>query len=962
MEAEAEMRPAGRESARFFPEFMLATPRFHPRQWGATHSDHFIRRYLMAARPVVIIALTALAAAYASGCSSVRVADVEDEGHPLGRFEERGDDPLAAARFRYQQRLSEDGTIPPNALMRAKAQRDRLIQHGFGAGVWPESWTAIGPGNIGGRLRPIVIDPTDPNIIYVGAASGGVWKTTDGGQWWLPLDDFLPSLAIGDMAMHPSDPQTLYAGTGEGFFETVEGTSNTAAVRGAGIFITHDGGATWNQIPSTANPDFDFVNRLEIDPSNPRVMLAATNSGIWRSTDGGDTWSQRSTIRALDVKFDPSNSNNAVAGGHHEHNGPYYSTDNGATWAQATGAGGHRQEMAYAPNAPGTVYAAVSGDNDRIRVWRSTDGGQTYALQTSGNGLSTYASYNNTIWVDPTNSETLVVGGVNLHRSTNGGVTFGQTFGNVHADMHRIVQDAGFDGVNNRTVYFACDGGIYRTANVYGSNAAGLNNNLAATQFYGAAVSPAGRVYGGTQDNGTLLYRGDPQDWFHAFGGDGGYGAADATDPNFLYGEVQRARIHRSTNAGENSGYIYNGPNPITDAGSLDFNFIPFFMLDPNNPNTMLVAGKRLWRSTNVKAGQPDWSIVRQSIEPPGPQDPPGAFSDQSHFDENSPWNIATIAVAEGDSDRIWLGYNNGQIWYTTNGTNANPDWTRVDEGSPLPDRWPSTIVIDPADHAHISIAFMGYEPGNVWQSADNGATWTNISGSGDFTLPEAPVSALAAHRTRPGWLYAGTDVGMFVSGDNGQSWSTSTNGPGTVPVEQLIWQDDDTLMAVTHGRGIFFADVTSPATLTDLTVIFGSVRFGGIDDLDESDDVGLRFRSQFAFQLIEPFLIEFILGAHTSAPSPALLDVIVESHVTNAVYGITWLRLRNWNTGTFDLIRQFNTESADSPEPLLDIPAANYVRASDGRIEVRIRQTSLTTFQISGFDSEFDRISIFAR
>ena len=896
-----------------------------------------------------------------TGCVSTPLANRPAGEHPLDRFEERNDDPLAAARFRYEKRLSEDGLIPPGALLRAKQQRDDLLRNDFGAGVWPESWTAVGPGNIGGRLRPILIDPNNPNVIYVGAASGGVWKTTDGGQWWEPLDDFLPSLSIGDMVMHPDDPQTLYAGTGEGFFETVEGTSNTAAVRGAGIFKTIDGGQTWDQIPSTNQTDFDFVNRLAFDPFDPDTMLAATNSGVWRSTDGGETWSQRASFHALDVKFDPNDSMNAVAGGHHEEDGPYYSTDNGVTWRQAAGAGGHRQEMAYAPLDSSIVYAQVSESGNRMKVWRSTDGGRTYSLRTSGQGLQTWASYNNTLWVDPTNSNTLIAGGVRLHRSTDGGVNFSQRFGAVHADMHRIVEHPDFDGASNKIVYFATDGGIYRTDDIYGNDAVDLNNNLAATQFYGAAVSPTGRVYGGTQDNGTLLYRGDPQDWFHAFGGDGGYGAADPTDGNYLYGEVQRALIHRSTNGGTNANYIYSGPNPIGDAGGAEVNFIPFFMLDPNNPNTMLVAAERLWRSTNVKANQPDWFSIKQSIEPPSPEPPGGSFEDRAHFAENSPWNIATIDVADGNSDIIWVGYNNGEIWRTANGTDANPDWTRVND-APLPERWPSTIVIDPSDHTHIYVAFMGYEPDNVWESTDNGQTWSQVTGTGDHTLPAAPVSALALNRLRAGWLYAGTDVGVFVSGDNGQSWSTSTNGPGTVPVEQLIWQDDNTLMAVTHGRGIFFADIADSASLTDLTVTKGNATGGGLPELDASDDAAFVIHSERGRFLIEPFVMEFTVGATSSAPAPTLLDIIIESRVELAGSGIVRLSLKNWNTGEFELVRTFGTTPSDTVEAVLDIGATNYVRGGDGRIEVQVFQTTITPVVLTGFDGLFDRISIFAR
>ncbi len=723
-----------------------------------------------------------------SGCQK---APQEVATHPLAAFAERNDDPLAAAADRFQRRLSADGTVPDRALLNAKAQRDTLVRtqaqnfQGNGASI---SWQWVGPGNIGGRLRPIVIHPITPNIMYVGSASGGIWKTLDGGQSWFPLDDFLPSLSIGDMVLHPEDSDTLYAGTGEGFFETVEGSSNTAAVRGAGIFLSTDAGSTWNQIPSTDNPDFYFVNRLEFDPSDSNTMLAATNTGVWRSTDSGQNWTLRESFHALDIKFNPMDPTRVVAGGHDTVDGPYFSVDGGLTWQLAAGAGGERQEIAWAPSEPHTVYAAVS-DEGRIKIWRSTDGGQNYELRTQGSGIQTWAGYNNTIWVDPANAEFLVVGGVRLYRSNNGGVTTNQRFNAVHADMHRIVQHPGFDGSDNKVVYFATDGGIWRADDVYGTEAVDLNNNLGVTQFYGAGINPTtGHIVGGTQDNGTLFYRGDPQDWAHIFGGDGGYGAADPTDPDFFYGEVQCAYIHRSTNGGAGtSSYIYNGPNPIQDAGGLRSNFIPFFMLDPNDPNRMLVACERMWRSNNVKDSQPDWFAIKDSIDPNG-RPFPGGKTLPSHFDENSPYNLSTIAVAKGNSDVIWAAHNNGSLYVTSDGTALAPTWARVDEnGVGLPDRWISTIVIDPTNHSHIYIAFMGWEDDNLWETTDNGNTWRDISGTGPLSIPNAPISGLALQPHRPGMLYVGTDIGVFTSTDNGVMWTTQTDGPGTVPVEQLL-------------------------------------------------------------------------------------------------------------------------------------------------------------------------------
>jgi photosystem II stability/assembly factor-like uncharacterized protein len=873
----------------------------------------------------------------------------------------RPDQPIAAAAFRYFQRLSEDGTVPDNALMRAKEQRDQLLGEGLtdGGGVGPESWTWLGPGNIGGRIRAIVIHPQDPNVMWVGSASGGIWKTTNGGADWQPLDDFMASLSVGCMALHPDDPDLLYAGTGEGFFETVEGSTNTAAVRGAGIFKSMDGGATWTQLPSTANPDFYFVNRIAFSPADSDIMLAATGTGIWRSADGGATWTRRATFNALDVKFHPTDGMKAVAGGHHTEDGPYYSTDGGLTWALATGAGGHRQELSYALSNPNTVFAAVS-DNDRIKIWRSTDGGQSYALMTSGNGIQTYASYNNTLWVDPTNPNFLILGGVWVYNSTNAGVSFSQRFTSVHPDFHVITASPGFNGGTNRIVFFGHDGGISRTTDVYGNTAVDLNNNLGITQFYGAAINPTtGDVAGGTQDNGSLSFDGDPQDWLHYFGGDGGYAAADPTDPNYFYGEVQYANIHRSTNGGQTANYIWNG---ITDAGSSNTNFIPYFMLDPNNPNRMLVACRRLWRSNNVKASTPAWAAIKSTIEGAGPDNPDDPGGGGAHFAGNSPFNISTIDIAPGNSDIVWVGYNNGEVWKTDNGTATQPSWTRVDQnGVGLPNRWISRIEIDPNDHDTIYVSIMGWEPDNLWKSDDAGGTWSDITGASNASLPEAPILCVTVHPDRRGVLYVGTDVGVFTSMNDGVSWATSTQGPGTVPVEELNWKTTNELMAVTHGRGIFLAQIELPAALAGFSFALGTHLSGGIPQLVASDNLRLRGRSQFGFTAFEANVLDMRITVVTNELQGTEIDLAIEGRL-NTPNGACRLRLRNWNTGSFNLVHQYAIGTTEALEEVTGVAAANFVRQTDGAIELSVRPSALVTFSAQGFDAFFDLVEIVVR
>jgi len=292
-------------------------------------------------------------------------------------------------------------------------------------------------------------------------------------------------------------------------------------------------------------------------------------------------------------------------------------------------------------------------------------------------------------------------------------------------------------------------------------------------------------------------------------GGDGGCCASDPTDPNCFYGESQRLAIGRSSNGGASFGSSVGGG--IGDAGGLNCNFIPYFLLDPNNPNRMLAAGRSLWRTNNVKTGVPPaWT----SIKPPlllAPEPPRRVPTD--HYSPNDPRNIATIAVAEGNSDLIWVGHNNGQLYMTTNGTAASPVWTRVDTNAPSwPGRWVSRIVIDRNNTNRVYVALLGYASDNVWRTIDGGASWQLISGSGAGALPAIPVHALAQHRLSPAHLIIGTDVGLFESGDDGGSWAPIAPGLGPVEVQELVWRNDTTLMAVTFGRGIYTGDIPAGA------------------------------------------------------------------------------------------------------------------------------------------------------
>lgn len=858
---------------------------------------------------MLLIAMTALTVGAATPADEsfpkMRVGIIDQKVKP--QTSERllmPDSPNEAAAYWYGARVSENAEWPHDAAMRAKAQLDRLRELD-GGGLSAASWTWLGPGNVGGRLRAILIHPTNPSTMWIGSVGGGILRTTNGGASWAPMDDFMASIGVNSMAMDPANPDHLYAGTGEGFFNTgIPGSSNNAFRRGAGIFKSEDAGMTWNRLPSTETSNFYFVNRIGICPSNRDLILVATNDGIFRSTNRGASFTQVQTGKTYDLRYHPTDPLKAVAG---RSNGVTLRTiDGGLTWQPSTGSTGGRVELSYFRSDPNIVYAAISAAG-RIKIWRSLDGGATFTLRSSGNGASTYVFYNTGFWVDPTNSNRLILGGVNLYRSLDGGVTLTSAYNNVHPDHHSIVEHPQFDGVNNRTVFFGHDGGISRATDFLTNTTVDLNNNVGVTQFYGGAMNnTSGVMVAGAQDNGTQRFGGNVQGWTHVLGGDGISCAADQTDPNFFYASSQHGAIRRSSNAGVSFDSSIGPPG----AGGDDFNFATYYMLDPNLQTRMYVCGARLYRANNVKTGTPTWVVAKEVIF-----DSNGGGPARAHFEAVPPRNISTVAVAEGNANLVWVGYNNGQVWKSENALAGAPTWERLDDVEPLPQRFVSRIVIDRNNHSRVYVAFMGWEPNNVWRTTDGGTNWDDITGTAPHKLPSAPVGAFAQHRTKPNWLYAGTDVGMFTSSDDGATWSTYTDGPGTVPMAELAWRNDNTLLAITHGRGVFSATIDSlvePVSPRSYTILRG-VQFGPgqLQDVIYSDDQRIAVRPGIVFSTSLP-PVEVRFDATAPYATTSALSAMFESRASSAAIGYT-AHAWNFTTGQWVLLGAGNMTTTDT-------------------------------------------------
>ncbi|MBM4061976.1 MAG: hypothetical protein FJ265_12905, partial [Planctomycetes bacterium] len=433
------------------------------------------------------------------------------------------DFPGEATAWRALRLADEHGDIPAGAFQQALVQRAAVVQAAGqldDGGIAPGGWVERGPFNVAGRSRTIAIDPRDTRILWSGGVSGGLWKSTDRGATWSSVDDWWTNLAINCMTMAPSHPDVMYVGTGEGFFNhNVARGVNRSAIRGAGVFKSTDAGATWAQLPATAN--WEYVQRVAVSPADPDLLLAAVRpGGIYRSTDGGSSWTQVLAAHSSEqVAFDPNDPSKAVAhrvGASLLVHDALWSTDGGASWTVAqsglVGLSSYdaRMEFCYARSSPGVVYASCGLNGGK--AWRSADGGRNWTLRTTSSSTGV-TWYFNGFWVDPTNENVMVAAGLHVWRSTNGGVSFSQiTNGYImtvdpHLDVHFVAADPDYNGGTRRRVYVSTDGGMHVADDILaagqGTGWRDIDAGQRTTQFYGA--SGAGNTLaGGLQDNGTL--------------------------------------------------------------------------------------------------------------------------------------------------------------------------------------------------------------------------------------------------------------------------------------------------------------------------------------------------------------------------------------------------------------------------------------------------------------------------
>ena len=708
-------------------------------------------------------------------------------------------DALTGPEDGYVSERVTKGGIPAGALARAGAQAQAVAAQTLlrDPAATRLRWKFIGPTNVGGRVLDVAVDPNAQNTIYVATASGGVWKSTDGGatmkQAW-PNKNPQPTGAIA-----AASDGTLYAGTGE-----AGPGGGSITYSGPGMFKSVDGGKTWAKAGDMPSP---VVGRIVIDPTNPNVIFVAGTGdlfnpgggrGVYRSIDAGSTWTRvlkgdNGTTGAVDLAMDPTNPDTIYAAmwDHKREpdlrtyggvgSGVYRSTDGGDTWSRLTNGlpaaskDIGRIGIALSPSTPSRVYAIVISTNGSFQgFYRSNDSGDSWTKLTASGLSGSQSSYGwwfGRIWVDPANKDRVFVAGVSLELSTDGGNSFGISSG-VHADQHAMVWDPKQPG----RVYLGNDGGEYHSDT--NGNSGGWTHATYEpfTQFYSVDVSEQDhtRVVGGAQDNGTLR---SWANWADYTGGDGEEALIDPTNQNNIYGCSQYGVCSRSTNGGTSSA-------PFGSMASSRFNWFTPVQFDPSNPQVIYAGGNQLNRSTN---GAQTFTAISPDLTGGPGRDPQYPFG-----------TITTVAASKTNSQEIFTGTDDGRLWYTTN---LGGSWTQATD-SDLPGFWVSRVAVDPSNAQVAYVTYSGYRAGNdaayVLRTGDGGATWSNISGN----LPKAPVNDIVVAGST---LYVATDVGVYRTKDGGATWSTLGKGLPSVPVDDIeLDASTNELFAGTFGRGMW--------------------------------------------------------------------------------------------------------------------------------------------------------------
>jgi uncharacterized protein (TIGR03437 family) len=820
-------------------------------------------------------------------------ASAEDEFENEGRVKDS---------WFYEQRAYPLATIPPRARLRAFEELEIVEARQRMLNLRPTeieqlSWQPLGPNPIGqqigqfpinfgekrlpcsGRISALALHPqfdgTNNRTVYLGAAQGGVWRTDDGGDTWRPLTDTAPSLAIGDIAIDPTNPNVVWASTGEG------NPASGSSYYGAGLLKTTDGGNTWQVITgpnSTIAPvQPAFINagilKIEIDPTNPNTVYITTGPGrpnsaagspfvnaplgqrgIWKTTDGGQTWTNLNVtddggrVSATDVITDPLNRQRVYAA--MLAFGIYRSDNGGQTWTYLEGGlpaeGFQRIALAIgpplAPSQNSTLYAAYAANNsDLLDLYRSTNNGQTWTAVTLPQEKG-QANYNLAITTDPLDARVVYYAtsandtnnGGTLWRSTNAGqswddISYGDsTSGGLHADTHTIAVSRN----NPNILYTGNDGGIWRTNNAKAAADnvawASLNNTLNITQFQMIALHPTSLDFlvGGTQDNGTNRYTGNAS-WSNLAEGDGGFAYIDQSNPKVVWHTFQNSSSATASRFGPRVTLDGTLPNQITWINRRCINCAPrsggfnptdrvgFYAPLAGHPGFTGEQGNVVYFGTMRLYRTADRGANFFGIGPSSDGFGTDLSKGQGRLTVIAPHpRLNPAQGSDPPGEVVWVGTNDGNIQVTTDaGKLENATWRNVTK-APLPNRFITDIGVDPNEQRRAIVVYSGF---NANTPSSPGKVFLTNDQGGAWTdisgdLPDTPVNSVAVDPNQANTYYIGTDIGVFQTTNGGQNWvRLGSNLPRIAVFTVRYHAATKNLVIATHGRGIWRLALTAP-------------------------------------------------------------------------------------------------------------------------------------------------------
>ena len=710
----------------------------------------------------------------------------------------------------------------------------------------------IGSATMSGRIAAIAgrVEPDGKVTLFVGSASGGIWKSLDGGTTFKPVFDKQAVQSIGAIAFDASDPKVVWAGTGESW------TRNSVSV-GNGIWRSGDGGETWAPM---GLPESERVNRIVVHPSNGNIVYAcvpgklwsdSADRGLYKTIDGGRNWSlilhgSNLSTGCAGLAMDPSNPEHLFAGlwdfrrkgwtfrsGSDGPNGEsgsglFVTDDGGATWKpldEHTAPGlppppWGRLDVTIAPSDPQRVYAVI--ESVKSALYRSDNGGRTWSRKDDSQLMVWRPFYFSRLIVDPTNPDRVYKPDYALIASEDGGASFTQVGGGTHGDHH----DVWIDPKNPKHVVTGDDGGLWISYD--GANRWWKCNNLPVSQFYHVSVDDKDpfQVYGGLQDNSSWV--GDSeypngitnQRWENLYGGDGFWAFADPTDPNFVYAEYQGgniSRIDRRTHTARDiqpkAGY----------QEKLRWNWNTPIHLSSHRKGKLYIGAQFLFATQD---GGQSWKRISPDLTSNDPekqkQEQSGGITvDNSAAEMHT--TIYSISESPQDGDTIWVGTDDGNVQVTHDGgghwTNVTPNVTGLPPAS-----WVSWIEAGPHDGSTAYAAFDRHSFGDmtpwVYVTHDAGSTWARIVAATSGV--RGYVHVIKEDPVRPGLLYLGTEYGLWISPDAGRSWAEFKGGNfPPVAVRDMAFQSrEQDLVVATHGRGIWIIDDLTPLrALTDETL-----------------------------------------------------------------------------------------------------------------------------------------------